>query len=232
MRVLVKKGGKKEAKRGDFSEEMMDHEFFYPFSLGNRSLEELDEKEVEETIVEIEEKFLDSLKVINEEILQLSEFLIEDKKLAQELCRLVKPILKHLNLSFIIPARAIPLFEKTDQIILNEDGHLIFVYEKNKIDSKALKEYPPEIVLLVFLNVIPKLGKVLKVYRRKVGMRVNFFEKIYRELENAKRAFVTSNQSLDRGLEEAVEVDGVKKTLFSKSKDYQRKPASSDAELI
>jgi hypothetical protein len=209
----VKKGGKKEAKRGDFSEERVDHEFFYPFSLGNQSLEELDEKEVEGTIVEIEEKFLDSLKVINEEILQLSEFLIEDRKLAQELCRLVKPILKHLNLSFTIPARAIPLFEKTDQIILNEDGHLIFVYEKNKIDSKALKEYPPEIVLLVFLNVIPKLGKVLKLYRRKVGMRVNFFEKIYRELENAKRAFVTSNQSLDTSLEEA-------------------KPASSGAELI
>lgn len=229
---MVKKGGKKEAKRGDFSEERMDHEFFYPFSLSNRSLEELDEKEVEKAIVEIEEKFLDSLKVINEEILQLSEFLIEDKKLAQELCRLVKPILKHLNLSFTIPARAIPLFKKTDQIILNEDGHLIFVHEKNKIDSKALKEYPPEIVLLVFLIIIPKLGKVLKLYRRKVGMRVNFFEKIYRELENAKRAFVTSNQSLDKGLKEAVEVDGVKKTLFSKSKDYQRKTASSGAELI
>ena len=229
---MVKKGGKKEAKRGDFSEERMDHEFFYPFSLSNRSLGDLDEKEVEKAIVEIEEKFLDSLKVINEEILQLSEFLIEDKKLAQELCRLVKPILKHLNLSFTIPARAIPLFEKTDQIILNEDGHLIFVHEKNKIDSKALKEYPPEIVLLVFLNIIPKLGKVLKLYRRKVGMRVNFFEKMYRELENAKRAFVTSNQSLDRGLEEAIEVDGVKKTLFAKSKDYQRKPASSGAELI
>ena len=229
---MVKKGDKKEAKRGDFSEERMDHEFFYPFSLSNRSLEELDEKEVEKAIVEIEEKFLDSLKVINEEILQLSEFLIEDKKLAQELCRLVKPILEHLNLSFTIPARAIPLFKKIDQIILNEDGHLIFVHEKNKIDSKALKEYPPEIVLLVFLNIIPKLGKVLKLYRRKVGMRVNFFEKIYRELENAKRTFVTSNQSLDKGLEEAVEVDGVKKTLFSKSKDYQRKPASSGAELI
>lgn len=229
---MVKKGGKKEAKRGDFSEKRMDHEFFYPFSLSNRSLEELDEKEVEKAIVEIEEKFLDSLKVINEEILQLSEFLIEDKKLAQELCRLVKPILKHLNLSFTIPARAIPLFKKIDQIILNEDGHLIFVHEKNKIDSKALKEYPPEIVLLVFLNIIPKLGKVLKLYRRKVGMRVNFFEKIYRELENAKRTFVTSNQSLDKGVEEAVEVDGVKKTLFSKSKDYQRKPASSGAELI
>jgi len=231
MCVLARKGGKKEAKRDDFSKGRMDPEFFYPFSLGNPPLEESDEKEVERIFKEIEEKFLDSLKVINEEILQLSEFLIEDKNLAQEICKLVGPILKHLNLSFTIPARAIPLFEKTDQIILNGDGHLIFVHEKNKIDSKALKEYPPEIILLVFLNIIPKLGKVLKLYRRKVGIRVNFFEKIYRELENTNRAFVTSSQSLDKGLE-SVEVDGVKKTLFSKSKDYEGKQASSGAELI
>lgn len=229
---MVKKRGGKKAKRDDFSKEGIEQKSFHPFSLGNQSLEELDEKEAEKVIVEIEEKFLDSLKVINEEILQLSEFLIEDKKLAQELCGLVKPILKRLNLSFTIPATAIPLFEKTKQIILNEGGHLVFIHEKNKIDSKALNEYPPEIILLVFLNIIPKLGKVLKSYRKKVGMRVNFFEKIYRELENANRAFTTSNQSVDESLEKSVEVDGVKKTLFSKSKDYEGKPASSGAELV
>lgn len=229
---MAKKRGGKEAKGGDFSKRRVNHGFSYPFSLGDQPLGESDEKEVEKTIAEIEEKFLNSLKIINEEILQLSEFLIEDKKLAKELCRLVKPILKHLNLSFTIPARAIPLFEKIDQIILNEDGHLIFVHEKNKIDSKALNEYPPEIILIVFLNIIPKLGKVLKSYRRKVGMRVNFFEKIYRELENTNRTFTTSNQGLNEGLEESVEVDGVKKTLFSKSKDYKEESASSGAELV
>jgi len=227
---LGKKGGKTEAKNGEFSEERMDYEHFHPFLFGIRSLEMLDEKEVEEAKVEIEEKFLDSLKVINEEILQLSEFLIEDKKLAQELCRLLKQVLKHLNLSFVIPSGAIPIFDKIDQIILNEEGHLIFVHEKSKVDSKALEEYPPEIILIVFLNIIPKLGKLLKLYRKRVGMRVNFFEKIYRELENVSKVFVTSNQRLEVSLRERVEEDGVKKTLFSSSSNHERKSASSGAE--
>jgi len=227
---LGKKRGEKEAKEGDFSKEGTDYENFYSFLFGDQSSETLDEKMVEKAKVEIEGKFLDSLKVINEEILQLSEFLIEDKKLAQELCKLIKQVLKHLNLSFVIPARAIPLFKETEQIILNEEGHLIFVHEKNKVSSKALEEYPPEIILIVFLDIIPKLGRLLKLYRKKVGMRVNFFEKIYRELENVNRTFVTSNQRPDEGLEESVEADGVKKVLFSKSKDQEENPASSNAQ--
>lgn len=227
---MVKKGGKTEAKNGEFSEEKMDYERFHPFLFGNRSLEMLDEKEVEKAKVEIEEKFLDSLKIINEEILQLSEFLIEDKKLAQELCRLLRQVLKHLNLSFVIPSRAIPIFEKIDQIILNEEGHLILVYEESKVDSKALEEYPPEIILIVFLNIIPRLGKLLRLYRKKVGIRVNFFEKIYRELENASKVFVTSNQKLEISLRERTEEDGVKKTLFSSSGNYEGKSASSNAQ--
>jgi len=213
---LGKKRSGKEAEGGKSSKERMDYAHFYPFLLGTQSLETLDEEEVEKERAEIEEKFLDSLRVINEEILQLSEFLIEDAKLAQEICKILRPILKHLNLSFIIPQRAIPIHEKIDQIILNQEGHLIFVCEKNKVDSKALEEYPPEIILIVFLNIIPKLGKTLRSYRQKVGMRVNFFEKIYRELENAKRTFTISNQKSEQHPEVHVEQDGVKKTLFSK----------------
>ena len=61
-------------------------------------------------------------------------------------------------------------------------------------------------------------------------MRVNFFEKIYRELENVSRVFATSNQKLEVSLRERVEEDGVKKTLFSSSGNYERKSASSGAE--
>ena len=229
---MGRKKRRKEAKKDDFPKERMDHARSNYFLFCNKSMETLDagaRKEVEKARVEIEEKFLDSLRVINEEILQLSELLIEDKKLGQELCRLLRPLLKHLNLSFVIPPREIPVLEKIDQIILNEEGHLIFVYEKNKVDSKALEEYPPEIILIVFLNIIPKLGRTLRFYRKKVGTRVNFFEKIYRELDNANRAFATSNQKPKETLKEYVEEDGVKKTLFSKSNDYERKPISSHA---
>jgi len=227
---LGKKRGEKEAKSGKPLKEGMDHANLCPILFGNRPLETLDEEEVEKTRAEIEEKFLDSLKVINEEILQLSEFLIEDTKLAQELCKTIRPILKHLNLSFTIPPRAIPIHEKIDQIILNQEGHLIFVYEKNKVNSKALEEYSPEIILIAFLNIIPTLGRTLRLYRKKVGMRVNFFEKIYRELENASRVFADSNQKPKGLLEVPIEEDGVKKTLFPKSENHGRKSVSSNTE--
>lgn len=216
---MVKKGARKERKKDDPIKVKIDDLYLsYSSPAEGAGLEAVDEKEAEKLRVEIEEKILYSLREINEEILQLSEFLIEDKKLAKELCRLIKPILKHLNLSFPIPSRAIPISKKSDQIILNEDGHLIFTYEKGKVNSKPLDEYPSEIILIVFLSIIPKLGRLLRLYRKKVGMRVNIFEKMYRELDNANRAFsnseVNSGESL--GGPKPVEENGIKKILFSK----------------
>jgi len=216
---LVKKEVRKERKKDDIIKVKIDDLYLsYSSSFEGESLERVDEKEAEKIRVEIEEKILESLRVINEETLQLSEFLIEDKNLARELCRLIKPVLKHLNRSFAIPSRAIPNSKKSDQIILNEDGHLIFAYEKGKVNSKPLDEYPSEIILIVFLNIIPKLGRLLRFYRKKVGMRVNLFEKIYRELDNANRAFSNSEAKPGESLEgpKPAEENGIKKILFSK----------------
>lgn len=216
---MVKKEARKERKKDDVIKVKIDDLYLsYSSSFEEASLEKVDEKEAEKIRVEIEEKTLESLRVINEETLQLSEFLIEDKNLARELCRLIKPVLKHLNRSFTIPSRTIPNSKKSDQIILNEDGHLIFADEKGKVNSKPLDEYPSEIILIVFLNIIPKLGRLLRFYRKKVGMRVNLFEKIYRELDNANRAFSNSEAKPGESLEgpKPAEENGIKKILFSK----------------
>lgn len=216
---MVKKEARKERKKDDVIKVKIDDLYLsYSSSFEEASLEKVDEKEAEKIRVEIEEKTLESLRVINEETLQLSEFLIEDKNLARELCRLIKPVLKHLNQSFAIPSRTIPNSKKSDQIILNEDGHLIFADEKGKVNSKPLDKYPSEIILIVFLNIIPKLGRLLRFYRKKVGMRVNLFEKIYRELDNANRAFSNSEAKPGESLEgpKPAEENGIKKILFSK----------------
>jgi len=181
----------------------------------SQDLEMLDEREIEKIRGDIEQKFSESLRVINEETLQLSEFLIEDKKLAQELCRLIRPVLKRLDLSFVIPPEAIPIFKKTDQIILNETGHL-FVYEKTKVSSKPLEEYPPEIVLAVFLIIIPELGRSMRSYRKTINIRINFFERMYRELESINRAFATSKENAGVSSGERMEENGIKKSLFEK----------------
>jgi len=148
--------------------------------------------EMDKTRAEVEQKLFDFLEVINEGTVRLSESLIEESKLSYEICRILRQILKRLNFSFTIPSETLPWLRKTRRIILNEEGHLIILYENGDVDSKLLEDYPPSIILIVFQYVIPKLGKLVKLYGEKISLRANFFKKIYQELDNLQRAFETS----------------------------------------
>ena len=164
---------------------------YYPYQLQN---EETDEN-FEKTKVEIEKRFNELLTTISEETLQLSEFLLEEKKLIQELCMFLRHILRRLNMTFNIPLKAIPeLQEKAKKIVLNKEGHLIVIYEKEKVNSKVLEDYQPEIVLSVIWNVIPELEKSIKTYRRRISERVSIFERIKKELKNIQKVFTSSNR--------------------------------------
>lgn len=158
----------------------------YPYQLQS---EEPDEN-FEKTKAEIEKRFNELLTTISEETIQLSEFLMEEKRLIQELCMFLRHILKRLNMTFNIPLKAVPeLQAEAKRIILNREGHLIVMYEKEKINSKVLEDYPPEIVLSVIWNVIPELEKSIKSYRKKISGRVGIFEKIRKELKNIHTVF-------------------------------------------
>ena len=164
---------------------------YYPYQLQN---EEPDEN-FEKTKAEIEKRFNELLTTISEETIQLSEFLLEEKKLIQELCMFLRHILRRLNMTFDIPLKAIPKLQaKAKKIVLNKEGHLIVMYEKEKVSSKVLEDYPPEIVLSVIWNVIPELEKSIKTYRRKISERVSIFERIKKELKNIHRVFSSSNK--------------------------------------
>jgi hypothetical protein len=163
----------------------------YPYRLQN---EETDEN-FEKTKAEIEKRFNELLTTISEETLQLSEFLLEEKKLIQELCMFLRHILRRLNMTFNIPLKAIPeLQEKAKRIVLNKEGHLIVIYERDKINSKVLEDYSPEIVLSVIWNVIPELERSIKTYRKRISERVSIFERIKKELKNIQKVFSSSNR--------------------------------------
>lgn len=170
-------------------------------------------KEIEETMKEIEHKLNDFLKVLNEETVQLSEFLMVEKTLTHELCSFLKQSLKRLKISFSIPPKAIPSYEKARQIILNEEGHLIIVQEKGRITSKLLEDYPPDIILMVLWNIIPELSKAMGTYRKRISFRVNFFEKLKKELKNIFKAFANSEGKHQENQDETLSEDAVKKAL-------------------
>lgn len=186
--------------------------FFHPVQLSGESEETLDETKIENARVEIEQKLQEILKGINEETLQLSEFLMEEEKMMTDLCISLKQILKKLNVSFSIPAREIPLGKNVKKVILNEEGHLILVYEKGEVYSAFLAEYPPEIVMAVLWVVMPELAEVITLYRKRISTRVNFFGKLKKELKNVAKAIIGSKENTAEPSEEQT-MDVVKDSL-------------------
>jgi hypothetical protein len=191
--------------------------FFHPVQLSEENAEILDEKEIEKSKVEIEQKLQDLLKSINEETLQLSEFLMEENKLMSELCTSLKQVLKKLNVSFNISPQNIPTRKKVKKVILNEECNLILVHEKGEVNSAFLGEYPPEIVMATLLVVMPELAKVITLYRKKISTRVNFFGKMKKEMKSVAKAIVGGKEeSTTSDAEQAM--DAVKESLKSEDK--------------
>jgi hypothetical protein len=199
----------KEEAQSETAEETS---FFHPMQLSEESEEILDEKEIEKSKTEIEQKLQELLKSIDEETLQLSEFLMEENKLMNEICISLKQILKKLNISFNIPPHDIPLRKKIKKVILNEEGHLILVHEKGEVNSAFLAEYPPEIVMAVLWDVMPELAKVVMLYRKKISTRANFFGKIKKELKGVVKAIVGKEAASESDSEQTMDVvkDSVK----------------------
>ncbi|HDI07462.1 MAG TPA: hypothetical protein ENF76_03755 [Candidatus Bathyarchaeota archaeon] len=188
--------------------------FYHPVEISGKAVETLDEQEAERLRAEVEQKMQEILQILDEETLQLSEFLMEEKNLTVELCTLLRHILKKLHISFNIPPKNVPLREKMKKVVLNEECHLIVMYEKGEVDSMFLAEYPPEIVMAVLWDVIPELAKAITIYRKKISTRVNFFGKLRKQLKNIFKAMVASKGNAR--VEEGETLDAVKQALEEK----------------
>jgi hypothetical protein len=178
-------------------------------------------EKVDKPIGEMEQKFDDLLRVVKEETLQLSEFLIEEKRLVQELCILLKLTLRQLNASFHISPKMISVPEKVKHVILNEEGHLILIDDKGGVNSKALEDYSPEVILNVLWVVLPELSEIIVGYSKRISFRVNVFEKISREFRNLHKMFTRTREEQaiegsETSAEEETPRDGVRKSLLSK----------------
>jgi len=187
----------------------------------SEGIEAADSKDAERTLGEMEQKFEELLRVIREETLQLSEFLIEEKRLIHELYVLLKLTLRQLNASFHISAKMIPLSEKVKHVVLNEEGHLILVDDKGGVTSRALEDYPPEVILNVLWVVVPEMSEMIVSYRKRISFRVNIFEKISREFRNLHKIFLRReedqpSEGSEESLKDEAQKDGVRKSLLSK----------------
>ena len=170
----------------DKSEESMDIDEL-PFS---------GDKEVsDEEIKEVETKFSNLMKVITEDARQLSEYLVAEESTIRQVCKFLEKILSELDLSVVIPEKAVPTVEKSKEIILNSQCHLIIVQEDGTVESKSLDNYSPETILAVVWALIPRLREEVSAYLRRVNVRLNFLEMVKEELKNIQKPFVRSEES-------------------------------------
>jgi hypothetical protein len=139
----------------------------------------------------------ESLKIISEETQQLSEFLLQEKRVIKEFCVLLKQILKQLNISFDLPSNLFPPTLRTQQIILNDEAHLVFIKNEKEVKTKALENFPPQVILNVILFIIPKISKCLTSYRKKVSTRLNIFNRINQELKNVDQLYVGHSRNFE-----------------------------------
>jgi len=165
----------------------------------------------------LSEQMQESLKILSEETLQLSELIWQEAKLAREFCALLKQVLKQLNMSFNLPVNSFPQGGKLQQAILNPEGHLILINDKNEVESKAMESFPSDVVFNLVSFIIPELGKSLSLHRQKMNVRVELFDRVNRELRNLRNMSDSRSNKLDDG-NNHVE-DGIRKTLLNQNKE-------------
>lgn len=168
----------------DDRSEAVDKDYISYFSI-------LQDKDAEnEKVKEVEEKFFSLLKALNEDTRQLSEFMIEEGNMIKELCTYLSKIFSQLDLSVVLPLMPVPWMEGCKEAILNSQGHLIIV--KDKVESKSLEKYPPDVVLMVIWAVIPQLKELVDSYMKRISKRISIFERVTEELKNIQRTFEVS----------------------------------------
>jgi len=170
----------------------------------------------------VNDQMQESLKVLSEETLQLSELIWQEAKLVREFCALLKQVLRQLNISFSLPVSVFPEGRKLQQVVLNSEAHLILINDKNEVDSKALEEYPSDIVFTLVSFIIPELSKSLTLFRQKINAKIELFDRVNRELRNL-RNMSDSNSNKHEENNPPVD-DGIKKTLLEQKKPPDQQP--------
>ena len=170
----------------------------------------------------LNDQMQESLKVLSEETLQLSELIWQEAKLTKEFCAVLKQVLKQLKISFNLPVNILAQGQRIQQAILNSEAHMILINDKNEVESRALEDYPPDVISNMISHIVPELSKSLTLYRQKIAIRIDLFDRVNRELRNLRN--MSDNRS-DKNEEGSGPVeDGVKKTLMNQSGSSSEKP--------
>lgn len=149
-----------------------------------------------------EKRFFDELKSLSEESLQLSEYMSEDKRLCNETCLIIGKCLQRLQTTVELPAKALPILPDAEKVMLNPNGHLITVFSDGRIESSNLEQLDTQTIFMIVWNAIPQLRVIVEEFAATVKMRVEYFDRVERDLRSLQNA-------LDNSPNEEISVESI-----------------------
>lgn len=146
--------------------------------------------EAEKTHVSKDEKrttfkvdaFIDAMRETNNEVLQVEELKSHAEKLKENLIGYLTNILKEYSLTLKIPANSLPGVQGVRAVYFDGTGIISYLFKDGSVKSWALKELPPQQLLMVFNAAMPYLTNALKLTRKEYEDIGNLLTKIGKHL--------------------------------------------------
>lgn len=151
----------------------------------HRDLQHIGEPSAEEkSLKDMESDLSNLLQSIHEGAQILVESRDRAARLVGELCASLTAYTEWLGVTIELPPETVPQFYNAEKIVLTPNSHLVVIDRQGKVDSKALEEYPTEIMLIVVWNALSQLQSAMQRYAQRLGERIDILDRISSELRS------------------------------------------------
>jgi len=138
-------------------------------------------------------EFIDVIREMNDEVLQVEELRIHTEKLKKELIRYFTDIMEKYDLELMIPAESFHSKKEESSslqvVFLNNSGVISYNFRDGSVKSYKLSDFQPDELMSIFLVVMPHLRDALKIKRKEYEKVSNRLSKIRKYLTFFKEKF-------------------------------------------
>jgi hypothetical protein len=136
------------------------------------------------------DNFVDQLRQIQGEYLQLTDLYEREKSYSQKLAELMKALQFEVDATIpLSPAAISTSFMGVSEAYLVSDSVVVAIDGNGVTTSKPLYRLTPESIISVVQDCTPQLYKLISEKRKRTLRRVNSLEKVVKELKRAQATF-------------------------------------------
>ena len=128
------------------------------------------------------EPFVEALREVNNEVLQMEEIKSQTEKLQWDLIRYLRNLLNEYNLTLKIPAKSISGIKGLLAMHCDKTGIVTYHFRDGSIKSFEMRTYPPTKFLNVLHAIMPHLKSALKLKKKKYEYVSSLLSKVEKNI--------------------------------------------------